>query len=345
MKALVKTASGPGNLEIWDRSYPRLINEQSVIIRVRACGICGTDVHIWQDKFRSWPPVTIGHEFSGEIVETGSACTKFTVGDRVVSEPQVNHCDGCEYCRAGKGHLCPQKLTMGWRTDGAMQEYVSVQERYVHRMPEGLDFELASLCEPVAITVYDVVESDSIHYNDFVVVQGSGPIGILSAYHARKLGAHKVLLTGIDQSEICRFGVARVVGTDILLNVQKQNLREAVMDLTGGRGADCVVETSGAPSAIAESVALLKKNGVLIGTGIPSSDQLPFPWKDAVLKALQVRLFMSSSYTSWDKALNCLQQDADILRHLITWTGPIEDWEKVFNELVEEKHVKGVFTF
>lgn len=343
MKALVKTSPGPGHVEIRDRDYPHLINERSVIIQVKACGICGTDVHVWQDKFMSWPPVTIGHEFSGEIVEVGPACTTFKVGDFVVSEPQVNHCDGCEYCRSGRGHLCPQKLTMGWRTDGAMQEYVSVQERYLHRMPEGLGFELASLCEPVAITVYDVVESNSIRYNDFVVVQGSGPIGILSAYHAKKLGARHVLLTGITQSEICRFEVAKMVGADSVLNVERQDLKQAVLDLTDGRGADCVVETSGVPSAIAESVGLLKKNGVLVGTGIPASDQLPFPWKDAVLKALQLRLFMSSSYTSWDKALNCLQQDADTLRHLITWTGPLDDWERIFGELVEERQVKGVF--
>ena len=225
-------------------------------------------MHVWQDTFQSWPPVTLGHEFSGEVVETGPGCTKFQNGDRVVVEPQKHACGVCEFCRSGRMHLCLEKWTLGWRIDGCMAEYVVVPEMFLHAMPDGLSFELAALCEPVAVAVYDIAEHGKVHINDFVVVQGSGPIGILAAYMAKRLGARRVLLTGINASEYCRFGVAKKLGADDIVNVQKENALDAVMQWTDGMGADCVIETSGAPSAIAGCVDMLKKDGRLIGMGI-----------------------------------------------------------------------------
>ncbi|MDR3643978.1 MAG: zinc-binding dehydrogenase, partial [Clostridia bacterium] len=199
--------------------------------------------------------------------------------------------------------------------------------------------------EPVAVAVYDVAEHGKININDFVVVQGSGPIGILAAYMAKRLGARSVLLTGISASEYCRFDVAKKLGADYIVNVQKENLLDKVMELTEGRGADCVIETSGAPSSIALCTDMLKKNGRLIGMGIPADKMVQFPWKDAVLKSLEIYFSMSTSYTAWDKALCLLQADSDKLQNLITWTGVLDDWERVFNSLVAEKDVKAVFMF
>jgi len=345
MKALVKTARGAGNVEVCNVPEPELINEHSVIIKVKACSVCGTDVHVWQDKFMYWPPVTLGHEFSGEIVKTGSKCQNFKVGDRIVAEPQINNCGGCEFCRSGREHMCTKKLTLGWRVNGGMAEYVSIQERFLHRIPDALSFKLAALCEPLAVAVYSIAERGKIKMNDFVVVQGSGPIGILSAFMAKQLGARYVLLTGIDASEQVRFGVAKQLGADYVLNIQRENLKEKVMELTGGKGADVVIETSGANSAISGAVSLLKRNGSIIGIGIPANDTTPFPWKDAVLNSLDISFSMSTSYTSWDKALGLLTQHGDVLQNIITWSGGIEDWERVFNSLVSETDVKAVFTF
>jgi L-iditol 2-dehydrogenase len=345
MKALVKTSRGPGNVEIREIEKPGIPARDWVLIKVRAAGVCGTDVHVWQDKFTYWPPVTLGHEFSGEVAETGEGCVRFKAGDRVVAEPQINACGRCEYCRSGRMHMCPDKWTLGWRTNGCMCEYIAMPEMFLHKIPEGLDLETAALCEPMAVAVYDIAERGGININDFVVVQGSGPMGILSAYMAKRLGACTVLLTGITASEKCRFETAKMLGADHILNVQKEDLHKRVMELTDGKGADCVIETSGAPSAIAISIDILKKNGRLIGLGLPSEKMTNVPWKDAILKSLDFRFSMSTSYTSWDKALCLLKTDAAALKNIITWTGSMEDWQRVFDSLAAEEDVKALFIY
>ena len=118
-----------------------------------------------------------------------------------------------------------------------------------------------------------------------------------------------------------------------------------MMDLTNGYGADCIIEASGVASAIEACASFAKKNGRIIGVGLPEGDVTPFRWKEAALKALEIQFSMSTSYTSWDKALSLLHRDSEIIQEIITWTGGIESWEKIFNELVEEKQVKAVFTF
>jgi L-iditol 2-dehydrogenase len=117
------------------------------------------------------------------------------------------------------------------------------------------------------------------------------------------------------------------------------------MQKTNGTGADCIIETSGSASAIAGCVGLLKKNGYIIGTGIPFDNNIPFPWREAVLRSLSIRFNMSTSYTSWDKALCYLQQDSELLGKIITWSGDINEWERIFNELLQEKQQKAMFVF
>ena len=343
MKALMKTDYGPGHVEIRDIDRPVIPAPDWVLIRVMAAGICGTDVHIWQDKFNYWPPVTLGHEFSGVVTEIGANCKRFKAGDRVVVEPQVHACGVCEYCRSGRMHMCQEKWTLGWRVNGCFCDTVAAPEMFLHRIPDGVSFELAALCEPLAVAVYDVAEHGRININDFVVVQGSGPIGILAAYMAKRLGARTVVLTGVSASEYCRFPAALKLGADFVINVQKENLPEKVAELSGGKGVDCVIETSGVPSAIAQSIDMLRKGGRLIGIGIPGDKTIPVPWKDAVMKSLEFYFSMSTSYTAWDKALCLMQADAGLLRQVVTWTGALEDWEAVFQSLVEEKNIKAVF--
>lgn len=345
MKALVKTASGPGNVQVLDVEKPVLPAEDWVMIKIKACGICGTDIHVWQDKFPSWPPVIMGHEFSGLVETAGSACQKFKAGDRVVVEPGINACGICEFCRSGRMHLCTSKLTIGWRVNGAMTDYIAMPEKLLHRIPDGVSDEVAALCEPLAVAVYNVAEHGKINLNDFVVVQGSGPIGILSAYMAKRLGARQVLLTGIDASEQRRFACAKQFGVDHIVNVQRENLLDQVKALTDGQGADCVIETSGAPSAIAGCVDLLKKNGRIIGTGLPAEKMVAFPWKDAALKAIEIFFSMSTSYTAWDRALGLLAKDQALFESMITWTGMIDDWQLAFDSLVSEQDVKAMFVF
>ena len=174
MKALVKTAKGMGNIEIRDVSIPKIPKDDWVLIKIKAAGVCGTDLHIWHDQFFYWPPVILGHEFSGEIVEMGSKVTGFDTGDRVVVEPHSLACGKCEFCRQGKIQICSDKRSPGWGIDGAFTEYIVMPSLLLHKIPDGLSYELAAIAEPMAIAVHQVVERGRIECQDFVVVTGAG---------------------------------------------------------------------------------------------------------------------------------------------------------------------------
>lgn len=344
MKALVKTKRGVGNIEVKDVPMVKIPKDNFVLIKVKACGVCGTDLRIWQDAHQYWPPVTLGHEFAGEVVEVGKDVKKYKVGDRVVSEPNTGSCGVCELCRTGRMHLCKEKLTLGWRIDGAFTDYVTVPEHVLRPIPDNVDYTLAALAEPLAVLMYDTAENAKIQLNDFVVILGCGPIGILAAYAAKMQGAREVVITGLDKSEYCRFDVAKKVGADVVINTQHEDVYEKVMEMTNGEGADVVIETSGAAPCIAQSVSLLKKAGTIIGIGV-TKGAVPFPWNEAVYKDIYITYNMSTSYRSWGRALDRLSKDGDILRNVITRTAKIDDWEEVFQSMIDEKDIKVIFTF
>jgi L-iditol 2-dehydrogenase len=209
MKALVKTAKLPGHVEVKDMPYPTLPAQDWVIVKIQAAGVCGSDLHIWHDTVNYWPPMIMGHEFAGEIVETGMDVTGWKVGDRVVAEPHTMACGKCELCRQGRIQICPRKRSIGWGLPGTFAEYMAIPAVLLHRIPERLSYDAAALAEPLAITVHQVAERCGIECSDIVLVTGSGPIGILAAFVAKSMGADKVIMTGMNTGTLCRFPVAK----------------------------------------------------------------------------------------------------------------------------------------
>jgi len=343
MKALMKIAKGEGNIEVRDIDIPHIPYEDWVLIKVKAAGVCGTDLHIWHDQYPYWPPVVLGHEFSGEIVEVGKKVNTFKAGDRVVAEPHSLACGVCELCRQGKIQICSSKRSPGWGINGAFADYLVMPAILLHKIPENVSFELAALAEPMAIAVHQVAERGRIECQDFVVVSGAGPIGILAAFVAKSMGAAKVAITGMNTCENVRFRVARELGADYTINVEKENPVNRINELTNGRGADIVIETSGAGSAIAQSVDMVRKCGRISAIGISSREIINFPWNKAIYKVLDIVFNMSSSYTSWDRALSLVSNTKSDLSKLITHRTSIDEWKRVFTELEEEKGIKALF--
>ena len=343
MRALMKVAKGPGNIEVRDIAVPQIPHDDWVLIKVHAAGVCGTDLHIWHDQFPYWPPVVMGHEFSGEIVEVGKKVTAFKPGDRVVSEPHSLACGVCELCRQGKVQICAGKRSPGWGINGAFTDYLVMPAMLAHKIPEGLSYDLAALAEPMAITVHQVAERGRIECQDFVVVTGAGPIGILAAFVAKAMGAARVAITGMSTCEYIRFKAAKELGADYIINVEKENAIEKVMELTGGRGADIVIETSGAGPAIAQSVDMVRKCGRISAIGISTKEIVNFPWNKAIYKVIDIVFNMSSSYTAWDRALSLMANTDKDLNRVITHKTSIDEWEKTFKELEDEKGIKALF--
>lgn len=343
MKALVKTQKGKGFISVIDVPIPVIPHDDWVLIEVKAAGVCGTDLHIWHDEFPYWPPVTLGHEFSGVIAEVGGAVKRFKPGDRVVAEPHSHACGVCYLCRQGRDQLCAEKRSPGWGINGAFTEFVVMPEKLLHRIPDNVSFEVAALAEPLAIAIHHVTERCGIEYGDTVFISGAGPVGILAALVAKSCGAKTTVMTGLDAAEFVRFKIAKELGTDFTVNVEKGDPSDLINRLTDGIGADVFVETSGAGAAISQGIRLLKKCGRICAIGMSSSERIAVAWSEAVQKSLDIFCCMSSSYTSWDKALTLMSTTDMDLSKLITRRANISEWESVFDDLTAERGVKAVF--
>lgn len=333
MLALVKTQKGEGFLELREVDVPKIAPDE-VLIEVKAAGICGTDIHVKHDRFPYWPPVVLGHEFSGKIVELGSEVEGYRPGDRVVGEPHTKACGKCPLCRTGNIQICASKRSPGWGIDGAFTRYLKMPEKLLHRIPDHVSFEEAALVEPTCNAVHDVLERGRVEPEDFVVVLGPGPIGLLSAMVAKAEGARKVMIVGTPQDEELRLKTAREVGIDVVVNLAEQDPVEMVKDLTGGWGADLVVEASGAEPAIRTAVDLVRKKGRITVIGMTGRDDIRFPWDKAIFKVCDLLFNLSSSYTSWDRSISLIVERKINVEALITHRVPLTEWERAF-EVVE----------
>lgn len=343
MRALVKYDKGVGFVGVRDVEKPVIESPDEVLIKVKACGLCATDIHVWLDEFRYWPPVVLGHEFSGEIVEVGSNVKRYKVGDRVVAEPKVGSCGICDVCREGKIQLCTSRRAPGWGVNGGMTDYVKIPANMLHIIPDSVPYDIAALAEPMSIVVHEVTERAGIQCSDVVVIIGAGPIGLMSAFVAKSCGASKVIVTGMAASERVRFPAALAVGADEVINVEKTDVVSRVMELTDGRGADLIIESSGSPAGIMKMPAMARIGGKITCIGLCKTDNASILWNTAMYKALDIHFNFSSSYTAWDKALKLMQNARYDLRKLISRHELIDNWEPIFTNFSDENDIKVMF--
>lgn len=338
MLALVKTKKGVGNLELLEREMPSPKSGE-VLIRISYSGICGTDIHIYHDEFAYYPPVILGHEFSGEIVEVGSGVSGFRVGDRVVGEPHNLACGKCYLCRNGHIQNCMDKRSIGWGIDGSYTSYLVMPEALLHRIPDGVTLEEAAMAEPAAIVAHQVLERARITPGDTVVIMGVGPIALLSAQMARIAGAKKIILCGCTSDIEYRLKIAKELSCfDIFIDVLTQDAVTTIMKETE-IGADIVIEASGAQSAICTAIKVLKKRGILCAIGMTAAEKISVPWNEAMMKVLDVQFNMSSSYNGWNIALSLLESRKLNVKPLIE-IRELKDWEQAFFDIENGKAMK-----
>jgi len=339
MLAIVKVKEGAGGIEVRDVPKPRVTDPNQVLVRVRAAGICGSDLHVYGGKLSCDIPVIMGHEFSGEIVEVGSGASHWEIGDRVVSECNVDYCGMCAYCRTGRPHLCVSRGSIGRQRDGVFAEYLLLEPNQLHRIPDEVTFEQAALAEPAANAVHHVLERGTIEPEDFVVVSGPGPIGLLNALAARAGGAGRVIVTGVTQDVPLRLEAARALSFETA-NVQEVDIVAKVLEWTDGIGADVIIEASGAEKAIQQAFDMIKKDGRLIAVGIPSQEFVRIPWGLGMAKVISVTFNWAQGYTAWERALAMIASGKINVDPLITATIPFEDWEEGFRALRRGESIK-----
>lgn len=342
MKALVKTARGVGNIELQDRPVPVISKPDEVLIEVKAAGICGTDIHILHDNFPYWPPVILGHEFSGDVVDVGPEVTTVALGDRVIGEPHTRACGKCALCRTGNRQICPEKRSPGWGIDGAFAKFLVMPDVLLHKIPDGMSYEDAALVEPAANVVQDVLLRSRVDAGDVVVVLGPGPIGLVAAQCARIGGAKAVVVVGTDADEDLRLPTAGKLGFEHIMNVGREDVAERVASLSGGRGADRVIECSGAEPAVNQAISLIRKQGRICVIGMTGKPKINVTWDAAIFKDCRIDFHISTGYECWGRTLALVAGGQLDVASLVTHREPLENWKQVFDDMENQRGLKAL---
>ena len=333
MKAVVKYQLGVGNVEVREMPEPAPGPGQ-VKIEVKAAGVCGTDIHIYYDEYKTNPPIILGHELAGVVAEVGKGVTRCKVGERVTSETYFDTCGVCRYCRSGKPNLCGKRRSIGSMVNGAMANYVIVPEVNIHALPDNVDFYAGSLTEPLACVVHGGLIRTKVMPGDVVLVSGPGTIGLLAAQVAKSAHAI-VVLSGLKQ-DAKRLELGRQLGVDYTVNIEQDNLSELVNGLTDGYGADVVFECAGAGAAAAMCLKTVRKGGQYCQMGLSGK---PYAWDmdDVAYKEITLTGMFATIPEAWTKALQLMEMGLVNTRSLVSPILPVTEWEKAF-QMFKEKH-------
>lgn len=338
MKAVMKIAPGVGHIEIRDIAEPQ-VQPGQVKIKIHSAGICGTDIHIYKDEFRSWPPVVLGHEVSGEIVDLGDGVEGLSHGERVTSETYFATCGTCRYCRNGQTNLCLNRRSIGSAVNGGFTQYVVVPAKNIHRLPENVSFRAGALTEPLACVAHGVLlNAPTVSAGDVAVIAGPGAIGLLALQVIKAAGA-TVMILGTNGDEQ-RLALAQELGADYTVNVQQQEPLSLVQELTDeGMGADVVYDCSGAGPAAMQLLKLVRRRGRYVQIGLFGK---PVSWDldQLCYKELIVTGSNASTPPSWLRALRLLANGTVKTEPLITHTFPVTEWEAAFNHFEQKSGIK-----
>ncbi|OZU88352.1 sorbitol dehydrogenase [Virgibacillus indicus] len=340
MKSLVKTAHGFGNLEIQDKPEPQAGPDQ-VKIEVKYSGICGSDIHTYEGHYKVGVPVTLGHEFSGEVVAVGEGVTEFKPGDRVTSETTFYICGECEYCQSGDYNLCNHRKGLGTQQDGGFAKYLVARKDSVHHLPENVDYQSAAMTEPLACTHHAVDKTD-IKEGDIVVVIGPGPIGLFTAQVAKSRGA-TVLITGLTNDKV-RLDKAKELGIDYAVNTQEQDIKELVNSLTDGYGADVVFECSGAVPAAKQGLDLLRKKGQYGQVGLFAQPEVQFDLEKIIQKEIRVVGSRSQKPADWEPSLELMNNGSVNAKAMVTHEFDITQWDEAYQAIKSGEAIKVLLT-
>jgi len=338
MKAVVKYALGPGNVELRDVPEP-FPEPDEVKIEVKAVGICGSDLHIYDGdiKLLMRTPVVMGHEFSGVITEVGSSVSGFKLGERVSSETSAQVCGSCVPCRTGNYNVCAQKRLIGYWFNGAFAKYCVVPSRLVHRLPDNVSFVGGALCEPLMCCVNGVLEKTSISPGDVVVVAGPGTIGLLSLQLVKAKGGFVILCgTSADKS---RLELGKKLGANIAVNVEEQNPWELVSGMTNGEGCDVFLECSGSPAAVRMGLNLVRRGGQYTQLGL-AGHPFELDFDLVAYKELTVKGMLGQKWTSWRRGMNLLEKGLVKTEELVSDILPLSKWQEGFEKMRRKEGLK-----
>jgi L-iditol 2-dehydrogenase len=337
MKALVKHSPGDGNVDILDVEEPSCGPNQ-VKVEVAFCGVCGTDIHVLHDTFRNYPPVILGHEFAGTVVEVGRNVTGVTLNESVAClGATAITCGRCRYCISGKFIFCSNRRGMGHGVNGGFARYVVMRPDQLYRVPEGLPLEEAAISEPFAAAIQAVTELTEVRIGDTALVSGPGPMGLLCLKLLVAEGV-KTIVAGAAGDE-ARLDAARRFGAAVVVNVGHRNLLDAVREDTDGLGVDVAFECAGHESSVRGCIEALRPMGHYTQVGI-CGQEIQFPMDQVFFK--QLKLSGSVCYTAqtWDRMMKIYDQGRVRLSDFVSGKLPISEWRAAFDLCTQRRALK-----
>jgi threonine 3-dehydrogenase len=345
LKAIRKTAARVG-IEVQEIEEPK-IKPSEVLVKVKGTAICGSDLHIyrWDEQATRWKsplPMTIGHEWSGEIVEIGSEVRSLRPGDRVAGESHIP-CGACYYCRTGNMHVCQNMLIYGLQTsEGSFAQYAAVPEVIAFKLPSSVSYEEGAVFEPLGVAVH-AIERVGIQSGDIVLVMGSGPIGIFAQQVAKASGASTVIAAELKQF---RLDLAKKIGSaDVYVNTEKEDVVKRTMELTQGRGADVVIELAGAPVTTVNALQAVRKCGRVGLVGLSEKPVQIEPTSMIIYK--ETTVFGSTGramFGTWERMVTLVSSKRINPSGVITDRLPLERAEEGFQRVLKGESGKVMFT-
>jgi len=326
MKALVKAKPAPG---IWMAEVPvPEIGPNDILIKVHKTAICGTDVHIynWDDWSQKTIPVpmTVGHEFAGEVAALGEEVQGFEVGDRVSGEGHIV-CGQCRNCRAGREHLCRNTVGVGVNRPGAFAEYLAIPAHNAYHLPDDISDDLAAVLDPLGNAAHTALSFDLV--GEDVLITGAGPIGIMACAIARKVGARHIVVTDVNPY---RLGLAAEMGASRAVNVTDTKVRQVMKELGMTEGFDVGLEMSGNAAAFNTMLETMNHGGKIALLGIPAGDTA-IDWTQVIFKGLVIKgIYGREMFDTWYKMVALLQTGLD-LSPILTHRFPVDDFQAGFD--------------
>jgi len=333
MKALALTKSG-NPFEIVNIDEPEISNKSDVKIKIHGTGICGGDLTDYLNPPTVNTSRILGHEYSGEIVDTGSEVNKLKAGDKVIAESSAG-CEECIYCRTGYTNICPNRKGIS----GSYTDFIVVPSRYVYKLPKETSLDLALLSEPLACVI-NGIEKTKIRPGDLVVVIGPGPLGIMASYLAKLKGA-KVFLVGRSSSQK-RLDIAKNELNLNIINSDKVNLKQYINDLNH-YGADVVFGCAGSSQVVNLGFDIVRKGGSYTELGLFGKNRVDVDFEKIVKKEIKVKGAVSHKPDSWNRLLKLYENGSiNDLEKIITNKYHLANWKKAFENLKDRKDLKAV---
>lgn len=338
MKAQIVKA--PYQMEYTDVPIPQ-ISDDEVLIKVKVCGICGSDTSIYTGKYaKDKLPLITGHEFMGEIAEVGKNARGIQVGDRVACDICLT-CGTCYFCRHGDGLLCETFTQLGIHTDGGFAEYVKAPWKNIYKLPDDMDDFTGAFVEPLTAVLHAAQRLDAPIASSIAVI-GCG-LGILHAHLAKARGCAPVILIGTD-ADTERFKVAKQMGIDYIINASEVDPVEEVKRITGGIGVDSVIEAVGNPGTYEQAFQMLRRGGKLEAFGICAEDAVanlrPYEF---VLGEKKVSGSCAGIGNNWAEAITLLKYGVVKPQKMFSMAVPLAEVEQALEELKTNKNLIKVF--